>query len=172
MSAGLAPVNFGAPIASPLGVPVGGLSWEVKTTLDTTAHETEAVQWEIKAPCLITSFRPSVVFRATPLVYVPDILEYLEVSLVLDNDWLITNETNQMGGTPVIGAYITLGSIGPSERLWSLKCLAATPRMRAAFRSKVGTPGASSGLPAPAIISVTALGWYLDSRGTPITERK
>jgi hypothetical protein len=173
LSAALQPVGFNAvPLAMPLAVPAGNQTWEIKTTFPTTQFETEAVQWEIKQPCLITSFRPSVVFKAVPLVFVPDILELLEVSLVLDQDWMLTAETNQTGGTPVNGAFVTMGSIGPESRLWNLKCLAATPRLAATFRSKVGTKAPdTSGLPALAIVSVTAIGWYLDKDGNPITGR-
>lgn len=152
----------------PLAVPAGNQSWEIKTTLLTTERETEAVQWEIKQRCLITSFRPSVVLLGDPLTtYIPNILEHVEVSLVLDQDTLLTQETNQAGGTPVRGAYVTLGSIGPESRLWNLKCMSPTPTVKAQFRTKIGASG-SSGFASALIISVTAIGWYLDANGNPV----
>lgn len=172
MSAALPPVGMNSPaLAMPLAVPAGNQTWEVKTIFETTRAETEAVRWEIRRPCRITSFRPSVVLRAFPHVFVPDILEMLEVKLVLDEDWLLTNETNQTGGTPISGSYVTLGSIGPDSRLWNLQCSGTTPRLSAAFRSKLSPAANNSGLIADAVVSVTAIGWYLDKNGNPILGR-
>lgn len=174
MSAALPPVHFNSPpLAMPLAVPAGNQTWEVRTRFPTDRYETEAMIWTIKRPCLITSFRPSVVLVGDPLTFqIPNIEEYLEVALVADSDWLLTTETNQDGGTPIEGNFVTLASIGPQSRLWNLRCTAPTPRLSAQFRTKIGTAApATSGMPVPLIVSITAIGWYLDHRGNPITGR-
>lgn len=172
MSAPVLPAKFnGPPLAMPLGVPAGNQTWEVRTVLRTTEPTTGSLLWTLKGPALITSFRPSVIAPATPLVPVPNALEALEVAMQVDQESEVMNQTDQTGGgTPVIGNYVTLGSIGPDQRLWRLYLTAAMPRLSATIRSKVGS-AASSGFAVDLLISITCVGWYLDSNGEPINTK-